>query len=200
MRGAPIAWPLRPNWAPPRASYRACEGSRDGPVCDVLFSEECAILEGPCEALAASGRYLHRFVRTDGRRALDLSNPAPASRTRRRRQSSSGRFEVCEGPFSIRIAGPMRWHGSVCEQHSGKPLCHDGCTGQAPGAPRAIRQNGFGHCACHPASLILLIQPERNMRAQIAGTPFPGSGFAHGLNKKAKGCLAYTVLNFPSNA
>ena len=83
-----------PSWAPPRASYRACEGWRDGPGCDVLVSEECAILEGPCEPLAGNGHYVHHLARPDGRRSLDLSNPAPASRTQRRSQSSAGRSEM----------------------------------------------------------------------------------------------------------
>ena len=64
-----------PSWAPPRASYRACEGWRDGPGCDVLVSEECEILEGPCEPLAGNGHYVHHLARPDGRRSSDLSNP-----------------------------------------------------------------------------------------------------------------------------
>jgi hypothetical protein len=99
---------VRTSRARKRASYRACEGLRDGRGCDVLAAAACAIIEGRPRVWREDERRAHRVERPDRKQSSDLSatpstprcsrSSAPKDRARTSVDLRSGGLR-CASPF-----------------------------------------------------------------------------------------------------
>lgn len=129
---------VRTSRARKRASYRACEGLRDGRGCDVLAAAACAIIEGRPRVWREDERRAHRVERPDRKQSSDLSatpstprcsrSSAPKDRARTSVDLRSGGLRCAHPPYGLPCSqGVMTqvWrdsrisaaypHGSLCE-------------------------------------------------------------------------------------